>query len=105
MNSEAAGDGKNNATTSTSKEPQTQNVDKMAVVSAADVTGQKQLLNTIKVEKVAEVQVVQHPQGGAEAANAADAEGLLQLEPPLSGSDYSFSLDDQENLNDLFALF
>ena len=31
--------------------------------------------------------------------------GLLPLEPPLSGSDYSFSLDEQENLNDLFDLF
>jgi len=25
--------------------------------------------------------------------------------PPLASSDYSFSLDDQENLNDLFELF
>lgn len=31
--------------------------------------------------------------------------GLLPLEPPLSSSDYSFSLDDQENLHDLFDLF
>ena len=31
-----------------------------------------------------------------------DDEGLLQLEPPLTSSEYSFSLDDQENLNDLF---
>ena len=30
---------------------------------------------------------------------------LLSLEPPLASSDYSFSLDDQENLNDLFELF
>ncbi|TRY71494.1 hypothetical protein TCAL_12612 [Tigriopus californicus] len=30
--------------------------------------------------------------------------GLLQLEPPLSSSDYSFTLDDQENLNELFDL-
>ena len=29
-------------------------------------------------------------------------EGLLQLEPPLTSSEYSFSLDEQENLNDLF---
>jgi len=28
--------------------------------------------------------------------------GLLQLEPPLTSSEYSFSLDEQENLNDLF---
>lgn len=29
-------------------------------------------------------------------------EGLLQLEPPLTSSEYSFSIDQQENLNDLF---
>ena len=29
-------------------------------------------------------------------------EGLLQLEPPLTSSEYSFSLDEQENLNDLY---
>jgi len=31
-----------------------------------------------------------------------DDEGLLQLEPPLTSSEYSFSLDEQENLHDLF---
>ena len=31
-----------------------------------------------------------------------DEEGLLQLEPPLTSSEYSFSLDEQENLHDLF---
>jgi len=31
-----------------------------------------------------------------------DEEGLLQLEPPLTSSEYSFSLDEQENLRDLF---
>ena len=29
-------------------------------------------------------------------------EGLLQLEPPLTSSEYSFTLDEQDNLNDLF---
>lgn len=37
--------------------------------------------------------------------HAPSSDGLLPLEPPLSSSDYSFSLDDQENLNDLFDLF
>jgi hypothetical protein len=32
-------------------------------------------------------------------------DGLLQLEPPLNASDYNFTLDDQENLNDLFDNF
>ena len=32
-------------------------------------------------------------------------EGLLQLEPPLSAADYNFTLDNQENLNDLFDNF
>ena len=31
-----------------------------------------------------------------------DDEGLLQLEPPITSSEYSFSLDEQENLHDLF---
>nr|UER86414.1 female-specific transcription factor E2F3 [Lepeophtheirus salmonis salmonis] len=32
------------------------------------------------------------------------SDGLLQFEPPLSSSDYSFSYDEQENLKDLFDL-
>jgi hypothetical protein len=32
-------------------------------------------------------------------------DGLLQLEPPLTTADYNFTLDDQENLNDLFENF
>ena len=43
-------------------------------------------------------------QTSTSAANSAD-DGLLSLEPPLSSSEYNFSLDDQENLNDLFELF
>ncbi len=39
------------------------------------------------------------------SGGAAGSGGLLSLEPPLASSDYSFSLDDQENLNDLFELF
>ena len=31
-----------------------------------------------------------------------DDEGLLQLEPPITSSEYSFSLDEEENLHDLF---
>lgn len=40
--------------------------------------------------------------GPAHLTSHGDDEGLLQLEPPLTSSEYSFSLDDQENLNDLF---
>ncbi len=39
------------------------------------------------------------------AEDPASDGGLLPLEPPLSSSDYSFTLDDGENLNDLFDLF
>lgn len=39
---------------------------------------------------------------GVNVVAVPDEDGLLQLEPPLSSSDYSFSLDEQENLNDLF---
>ncbi len=38
-------------------------------------------------------------------AASASSDGLLPLEPPLTSDDYNFSLDDQENLNDLFDLF
>jgi len=38
------------------------------------------------------------------SSNSID-EGLLQLEPPLNAADYNFTLDDQENLNDLFDNF
>lgn len=46
---------------------------------------------------------VQDQNGGGSEVHGSDP-GLLQLEPPLSSSEYSFSLDDQENLNDLFDL-
>merc|ERR1719510_1357364 len=38
-------------------------------------------------------------------ADHVDDQSLLQLEPPLTSSEYSFSLDEQENLNDLFDSF
>jgi hypothetical protein len=38
------------------------------------------------------------------SSNSLD-DGLLQLEPPLNAADYNFTLDDQENLNDLFDNF
>lgn len=38
----------------------------------------------------------------AQALDPHHDEGLLQLEPPLTSSEYSFSLDEQENLHDLF---
>ena len=49
--------------------------------------------------------VVMGAAAGEAAGGGPASDGLLPLEPPLSSSDYSFSLDDQENLNDLFDLF
>lgn len=45
----------------------------------------------------------QHSSGLLQAPSSDAA--LLPLEPPISSSEYSFSLDEQENLNDLFDLF
>jgi hypothetical protein len=59
-------------------------------VAVSEVTGQQQVAAAHSV-------TVSHP--------APSSDGLLQLEPPLSSSDYSFSLDEQENLNDLFEFF
>ena len=56
------------------------------------------LTNELQVPVVSRV-----PMGGpGHMPSHGDEEGLLQLEPPLTSSEYSFSLDDQENLNDLF---
>ena len=41
----------------------------------------------------------------SESGSTGSSGQLLSLEPPLASSDYSFSLDDQENLGDLFELF
>ena len=38
----------------------------------------------------------------AQALDSHPDEGLLQLEPPLTSSEYSFSMDDHENLHDIF---
>lgn len=46
-----------------------------------------------------------HHQNVTLTSDPASDGGLLPLEPPLSSSDYSFTLDDGENLNDLFDLF
>ena len=47
-------------------------------------------------------QAVSHQPLGLGQVQHGDDEGLLQLEPPLTSSEYSFSLDEQENLHDLF---
>lgn len=49
-------------------------------------------------------QVVTQPLGLGHVQHG-DVEGLLQLEPPMTSSEYSFSLDEQENLHDLFDSF
>jgi len=49
-------------------------------------------------------QVVSQPLGLGHVQHG-DVEGLLQLEPPMTSSEYSFSLDEQENLHDLFDSF
>ena len=59
--------------------------------------------DTTLTNELHNVVVSRVPMGGAgHMQNHGDEEGLLQLEPPLTSSEYSFSLDDQENLNDLF---
>ena len=48
----------------------------------------------------------QQPEPASDSGSTGSSGGqLLSLEPPLASSDYSFSLDDQENLGDLFELF
>eukprot|EP00095_Tigriopus_kingsejongensis_P003384 maker-scaffold153_size302544-snap-gene-2.25 protein:Tk03384 transcript:maker-scaffold153_size302544-snap-gene-2.25-mRNA-1 annotation:"transcription factor e2f3" len=63
------------------------------IASASDVTGQQSA--SARANSVST--------GPGDVRHSSDA-GLLQLEPPLSSSDYSFTLDDQENLNELFDL-
>ena len=68
--------------------------------NAADVTGQTTVGNGGGGGVAAVVTVPVH--GGGPAPSS---DGLMPLEPPLSSSDYNFSLDEQENLDDLFNLF
>ena len=66
----------------------------MSVISFSDNT----LTNELQAAVVSRTPL----SGPAHLTSHGDDEGLLQLEPPLTSSEYSFSLDDQENLNDLF---
>eukprot|EP00096_Caligus_rogercresseyi_P010874 TRINITY_DN4095_c0_g1_i3.p2 TRINITY_DN4095_c0_g1~~TRINITY_DN4095_c0_g1_i3.p2 ORF type:complete len:146 (-),score=38.59 TRINITY_DN4095_c0_g1_i3:657-1094(-) len=60
--------------------------------------------------KVLQLQTRDHESGPDEGCQDSElggqlaSDGLLQFEPPLSSSDYSFSYDEQENLKDLFDL-
>jgi hypothetical protein len=82
-----------------------------AGVHVSEVTGQHSVTstNTVAGANVSDVvsasAAVDPPSDTGSAGSRSDGGGLLSLEPPLASSDYSFSLDDQENLNDLFELF
>ena len=79
-------------------------------VSISEITGQQSASSTPAASR----QVSATAEAAASSAAAVEPPSetgstgsgqLLSLEPPLASSDYSFSLDDQENLNDLFELF
>lgn len=92
------------------------------VASASDVTGQQSTSSSRgrrsssssnkTTTSPASTPAAAAPEGGSvcrptphsTSTTAGSESGLLQLEPPLSSSDYSFTLDDQENLNELFDL-
>lgn len=60
------------------------------------------LTNDLNLSHNAGQAVSHQPLGLGQVQHHGDDEGLLQLEPPLTSSEYSFSLDEQENLHDLF---
>ena len=84
-------------------------------VSISEITGQQSASSTPAASR--QVSATAEAAGAVAASSSAAAVEppsetgstgsgqLLSLEPPLASSDYSFSLDDQENLNDLFELF
>ena len=82
-------------------------------VSISEITGQQSASSTPAASRQVSATAVEAA-GAASSAAAVEPPSetgstgsgqLLSLEPPLASSDYSFSLDDQENLNDLFELF
>ena len=78
-------------------------------VSISEITGQQSASSTPAASR--QVSATAEAAGASSAVEPPSETGstgsgqLLSLEPPLASSDYSFSLDDQENLNDLFELF
>ena len=81
-------------------------------VSISEITGQQSASSTPAASRQVSATAAEAAAASSAAAVEPPSETgstgsgqLLSLEPPLASSDYSFSLDDQENLNDLFELF
>ena len=80
-------------------------------VSISEITGQQSASSTPAASRQVSATAEAVAASSAAAVEPPSETGstgsgqLLSLEPPLASSDYSFSLDDQENLNDLFELF